>query len=120
MGKFVVHALTHWDAARNRALKVNSFTTTPADVLAEFERQTGTKWTVEYISLDELRALEKEAWAKEDPAATVYTLRRIWTEGGTLYDRRDNEDIGVRETRSLQELVTDSIRAQIEGVPPKH
>ncbi|KAI9041356.1 NAD(P)-binding protein [Aspergillus affinis] len=31
VGKFVVHTLTHWEAARNRAVKLNSFTTTPAE-----------------------------------------------------------------------------------------
>ncbi|PLB46262.1 NAD(P)-binding protein [Aspergillus steynii IBT 23096] len=112
VGKFVVHTLTHWDAARNRALKLNSFTTTPADILAEFERQTGSSWTVEYTPLEELRQLEKQAWETEDPSATIYTLRRIWTEGGTLYDRRDNGDIGADETVSLQELVRDAIRQQ--------
>ncbi|PWY90224.1 NAD(P)-binding protein [Aspergillus heteromorphus CBS 117.55] len=120
VGQFVVHALTHWDGARNRALKLNSFTTTPADILAEFEAQTGAQWTVEYTSLDQLRSLEREAWAKEAPEATGCTLRRIWTEGGTLYDRRDNEDIGVTETKTLGELVTGSIRSQVEGVPSRH
>ncbi|PYH89946.1 isoflavone reductase family protein [Aspergillus ellipticus CBS 707.79] len=120
VGTFVVHTLTHWDAARNRALKLNSFTTTPAEILAEFEKQTGATWSVEYTSLDKLKELEAEAWEKGAPAATVFTLRRIWTEGGTLYERRDNEDIGVTHTATLGELVTDSIRAQIEGVPSKH
>ncbi|KAH8427056.1 uncharacterized protein LDX57_004774 [Aspergillus melleus] len=116
VGKFVVHTLTHWDAARNRALKLNSFTTTPEDILAEYERQTDSSWTVEYTPLEELRQLEKQAWEKEDPSATVYTLRRIWTEGGTLYERRDNGDIGAEETISLQELVKDSVQKQTGGV----
>ncbi|RAK95842.1 NAD(P)-binding protein [Aspergillus ibericus CBS 121593] len=120
VGKFVAHTLTHWDAARNRALKVNSFTTTPAEILAVFETHTKSTWSVEYTPLDELRALEKEAWDNGAPEATVYTLRRIWTEGGTLYDRRDNEDIGVTQTTTLSELVEDSIRKQVEELAPKH
>ncbi|PWY67104.1 NAD(P)-binding protein [Aspergillus sclerotioniger CBS 115572] len=120
VGKFVVHALTHWDAARNRALKVNSFTTTPAEILTLFENQTASDWTVEYTSLDELRAFEKEAWDKGAPEATLYTLRRIWTEGGTLYERRDNEDIGVTETTTLSELVKDSVQKQVEAGAAKH
>ncbi|RAL16770.1 aromatic alcohol reductase [Aspergillus homomorphus CBS 101889] len=114
VGRFVVHALTHWDQAKYRALKLNSFTTTPKEILQEFEFQSGQRWKVEYTSLDELRKLEQEAWEKGTPLATLYTLRRIWAEGGTLYERRDNEDIGVVDTQSLQELVRDSIRRQLE------
>lgn len=113
VGKFVVHALTHWDKARGRALKLNSFTTTPDEILAEFEKQTGEKWSVEYTPLDQLRELEKEAWEKGRPDATGLTLRRIWTEGGTLYERRDNEDIGAEDTVTLAGAVKDAIRAQL-------
>ncbi|OJJ08284.1 hypothetical protein ASPVEDRAFT_47451 [Aspergillus versicolor CBS 583.65] len=113
VGKFVVHTLTHWDKARGRALKLNSFTTTPDEILAEFEKQTGEKWSVEYTPLDRLRELEKEAWEKGRPDATGLTLRRIWTEGGTLYERRDNEDIGADDTVTLAGAVKDAIRAQL-------
>ncbi|OOF96866.1 hypothetical protein ASPCADRAFT_206993 [Aspergillus carbonarius ITEM 5010] len=120
VGTFVAHTLTHWDAARNRALKVNSFTTTPAEILTLFENQTASDWAVEYTPLDELRAVEKEAWDNGAPEATLYTLRRIWTEGGTLYERRDNEDIGVTKTTTLSELVKDSVQKQIEAAASKH
>ncbi|KAL6237881.1 hypothetical protein BDW75DRAFT_202921 [Aspergillus navahoensis] len=113
VGKFVVHTLTHWDKARGRALKLNSFTTTPNDILAEFEKQTGDKWSVEYTSLEQLKQYEKEAWEKGEPDATPLTLRRIWTEGGTLYDRRDNEDIEAEETITLEEAVKGAIKAQL-------
>ncbi|KAL4802490.1 hypothetical protein BDV18DRAFT_62152 [Aspergillus unguis] len=112
VGKFVVKALTHWDNARGRALKLNSFTTTPAEILAEFEKQTGEKWSVEYTSLEKLKEYEKEAWEKGQPDATGLTLRRIWTEGGTLYERRDNEDIDAGETVTLEQAVRDAIKAQ--------
>lgn len=59
VGKLLVGALQHPEAARNRALKVNSFTTTPAEILAEFEKQTGEKWQVSYTSLPELKKLEQ-------------------------------------------------------------
>ncbi|GAB1212283.1 hypothetical protein ATERTT37_001417 [Aspergillus terreus] len=115
VGKFVVHTLTHWDVARNRALKLNSFTTTPRKILAEFEKQTNSSWSVEYTPLDELRQLEEEAWEKGNPLATLYTLRRIWTEGGTLYERWDNEDIGAVDTDSLEELVRGPSKALINA-----
>lgn len=113
VGMFVVRTLTHWDVARNRALKLNSFTTTPKEILAEFEKQMGSQWQVEYTPLDELRRLEQEAWEKGNPSATLYTLRRIWTEGATLYERRDNEDIGAGGTQTLAELVKESIQKQL-------
>ncbi|KAL5342747.1 hypothetical protein BJX70DRAFT_355670 [Aspergillus crustosus] len=113
VGKFVAHTLTHWENARGRALKLNSFTTTPLEIVAEFEKQTGDKWVVEYTPLDELKALEKEAWDAGAPYATGFTLRRIWAEGGTLYERRENEDIGAEDTVALEEAVKDSIRAQL-------
>lgn len=77
---------------KNRALRVNSFTTTPHELLSEFERQTGgEKWQVGYTSVEELERLERE-----NP---VVTLRRIWTSGKTLYAERDNDELlhGAKE-----------------------
>ena len=94
-------------------MKVNSFTTTPAEILAEFERQTGgEKWSVTYTPLEELKSLEKEAWDMKSPSATVLTLRRIWTEGGTLYDKRDNETIGGPVMDTLANAVSLEIENQ--------
>lgn len=109
----MVKALTHWDKACCRALKLNSFTTTPADLLAEFEAQTGATWGAEYVSLEQLKSLEEEAWEKGEPDATGLTLRRIWAQGGTLYERRDNEDIDAGETVTMHEAVKDAIKAQL-------
>ena len=100
---------------------MNSFTTTPLEILAEFERQTSSKWAVEFVPLDRLRQLEEQAWEENHPAATGFTLQRIWAEGGTLYSSRDNEVIGVREgeTEGLATVVARSIEAQsayAEGV----
>ncbi|PGH27550.1 hypothetical protein AJ80_00791 [Polytolypa hystricis UAMH7299] len=116
VGKLVVAALLHPTQSRNRALKVNSYTTTPSEILAEFERQTGgEKWNnnVTYTPLDELRELEKQAWETSSPAATVFTLRRIWTEGGTLYEKRNNADIGEPEMETLRDTVGRIIRKQL-------
>ncbi|TKA69989.1 hypothetical protein B0A55_08841 [Friedmanniomyces simplex] len=112
LGSLVVAALLHPEEARDRALKVNSFTATGHQVLAEFEKQTGGKWIVSYTSLDELKEMETEAWEKGEPFATVFTLRRIWTEGGTLYKGRDNGVIEYRDTEALATLVRRIIRTQ--------
>ncbi|KAK0103128.1 hypothetical protein ONS95_000696 [Cadophora gregata] len=113
VGKFVVKALLHPEASRNRALKVNSFTTTPADIVAEFERQTGDNWSVSYTSHEKLRELEKEAHASKNPSATVYTLKRIWAEGGTLYEKRDNALIDADDTETFEEAIKATIASQL-------
>lgn len=113
VGKLVVAALKNPSASQNRALKVNSFTTTPEEILAEFEKQTGGgKWDKTYTSLERLKELEEKAWAEKNPAATIFTLRRIWTEGGTLYDVRDNGIIGEPKMESLEDAVRESVQRQ--------
>lgn len=105
VGTLVVAALRHPAAAAGRALKVHSFETTPALVLAAYERLTGPGWTVSYVSLGELGAFEKKLWEEKHPKATIITLRRIWAEGGTLYEKTDNEAIGVK-VEDLEPLET--------------
>jgi hypothetical protein len=86
------------------------------EILNEFEKQTGgDKWQVSYTSLDELRAREQEAWARNDAVATGITLRRIWAEGGTLYDTTDNEAIGVHKTDGLSETVANVVASALLG-----
>lgn len=96
VGRLVVAALRHPEAAVGRALKVNSFETTPNQVLAEYEKQTGSKWRVEYVPLSKIVEVEKRLVEEQHPKATVVTLRRIWAEGGTLYEKTDNESIGLK------------------------
>jgi hypothetical protein len=112
VGRLLVASLKNPEASRNRVLIVNSFTTTPKEILAEFEKQTGNKWSVEYTSLDELKELEKQAWEQGQPFAGGLTLRRIWTEGGTLYGKRDNDLIGPIQLDSLADVVLGVINRQ--------
>ncbi|KIV93763.1 hypothetical protein PV10_04954 [Exophiala mesophila] len=114
VGKLVVLALKHPDASKNRALRVNSFTTCDKEILGEFEKQTGGQaWKVTYTSLDKLKQLEQEAWNNGVPYATVFTLRRIWAEGGTLYEARDNHLIEADEgMETLADAVAEAIRVQ--------
>ncbi|EQB51239.1 NmrA-like family protein [Colletotrichum gloeosporioides Cg-14] len=95
VGKTLVASLRHPDASFNKALKVQSFVATPKQILAEFEKQTGAKWETSYVPLKKLEEAEEKAWADGKPYATIFTLRRIWAEGGTLYEKTDNESIGV-------------------------
>jgi hypothetical protein len=109
VGKLLVAALQHPAASRNRVLIVYSFTATPDEILAEFEKQTGNAWHVEYTDLGRLKEIEEQAWKDQDPSAAVVTLRRIWTEGGTLYEDRDNRLIGDPPMETLSDQVRQSI-----------
>jgi len=114
VGRFVVAALLHPEASKNRPLRVNSFIVTPLEILTEFEKQTGEKWTTSKVSLDKLREAEEQAWKEGHPYAVGFTLRRIWTEGGTAIEGRDNEVVGVTETDTLATAVANAIKAQLE------
>jgi hypothetical protein len=110
VGRLTVKALLHPEVSKNRALRVNSFTASEQEILEEFEKQTGgEKWAVERTSFEKLRELEKEAWESENPLATAFTLRRIWAEGGTLYEKRDNGLIDGEVTESLGDAVKAAI-----------
>ncbi|MBE3048919.1 hypothetical protein IMZ48_41760 [Candidatus Bathyarchaeota archaeon] len=116
VGKGVVAALRHPEAALDRALKIQSFVATPNEILAAFEKQTGAQWAAEYSSLDTLRAVEEKLWAEGSPIATAATLRRIWGEGGTLYEETDNASIGLvdGELEGLGDAVRGAV-ARSEG-----
>lgn len=80
------------------------------EIQAAFERQTGQWSSVSQTSLARLRELENSAWEAGNGAATVVTLRRIWTEGGTLYEQRANGLIGEPRVASLEEVVASEVR----------
>lgn len=106
----MVAALKHPKMAMNRVLKVQSFVASLDQIVAEFEKQTCQKWEIVYFSQEELREHERKQWESKNPNAPLYTLRRIWIEGGTLYDKLDNDDIGVTETESLAKVIADEIQ----------
>lgn len=110
VGKGVVAALHHPSTSLDRALKIQSFVATPHQILSAFENQTGTQWTTEYTPLDTLRAAEERLWSEGSPLATAATLRRIWGEGGTLYEATDNGSIGLGDVESLEGAVGGAIR----------
>ncbi|KAF3770840.1 NAD(P)-binding protein [Cryphonectria parasitica EP155] len=114
VGKLVVAALQHPEAAVGKALKVNSFEVTPNQVLAVYEKLTGAKWTVSYIPVSKLVEAEKKLWAEQDPKATIITLRRIWAEGGTLYEKTDNEALGLKpeDMGNVEDVIKELLAAQ--------
>ncbi len=114
VGKLVVHAALHPEASRNKALRVNSFTATNKEILNAFEKKTGGQpWKVSYTSIEELKKMEHEAVEAGNPFATLFTLRRIWAEGGTLYEKRDNYLIDAEDDMdSLEDAVSEAVKAQ--------
>ncbi|KAK5634322.1 hypothetical protein RRF57_010036 [Xylaria bambusicola] len=113
VGKLVVAALRNPEEAKGKALKVQSFVTTPIEIVREFEKQTGAEWTTSYTPIQELRDLEEQLWEKNNPVATAATLRRIWAEGRTLYEKTDNEKLGLGlgDMETLSEVVGRAIDA---------
>ncbi|KAK9793659.1 hypothetical protein AB5N19_04131 [Seiridium cardinale] len=114
VGKFVVAALRHPQAAQNKILKVQSFVVTAKDILTEFEKQTGSKFDVKFTSKEELRENEQKFWGEGNPSATLFTLRRIWSDGKTLYEKTDNESLGVKpeDLEPLSAVVGRAVRGE--------
>lgn len=106
------------NASKNATLIVHSFTATPHEILAEFEEQTGCKWDVSYTTVERLKVIEKEEYQIYSPLATVATLRRIWTEGGTLYKYYDESLLGSIDSENIYSTVTSNITRQEEGDQP--
>jgi nucleoside-diphosphate-sugar epimerase len=112
VGRLLVAALKTPTKDNERILKVNSFTVASDEVLAEFEKQTGAKWTVDFTPVEMLKKAEQEAWEKDSAFKTGYTLRRIWVGGGTLYEQSDNSKLGFVELETLEEQVKKVIAKQ--------
>lgn len=113
MGKFVTSTLQHPEESSGKALKVQSFVVTPNEVLAEYEKQAGLKFNVIYTPLDEIREFETQVWNEGHPVAVSVTLRRIWAEGGTLYEKNDNERLGLKSD-DLESLA-DGVKKALAG-----
>ncbi|KAJ4310996.1 hypothetical protein N0V94_008163 [Neodidymelliopsis sp. IMI 364377] len=114
VGRLLVAALNTSTSDAERILKINSFTATGKEAVAEFEKQSGAKWDVSYTPLDELKKVEQQAWEQDWPSKTPLTLRRIWIEGGTLYTTRDNGRISFDDDKA------DSLADQARSTIAKH
>lgn len=117
VGKFVVAALINHIVSRNQTLIVHSFTATPNEIIAEHEAQMKQQWLKTYTDVKQLKQMEKEAYQIYSPIATVLTLRRIWTEGGTLHKFYDDSLLGFVETETLEDQVRLNIAKQMGKVP---
>jgi len=59
--------------------------------------------------------MEKEAYEKELPYAAIFSLKLIWNEGGTLYEKRDNELIGAENMETVEDAVKKAVQQQTGG-----
>ena len=107
-------ALAHPEASTGKALKVQSFVTTPQELLTEFEKQTGAKFNVKYTSKEQLHEAERKSWQEGNPGAALFTLRRIWAEGKTLYEKTDNETLRVSpgDLETVSDVVGRAVRGE--------
>ncbi|KAK8230787.1 isoflavone reductase family protein [Phyllosticta capitalensis] len=133
VGRFLVASLRLPGATHNRALRVHSFVTSPREILREFRRQLNitnandkntanndntTPWTVRHVDLAELQARERRAYERGDPEKGLFSVRRIWTSGGTLYEGqggRDNEVLGDVQRETLEGVVREEVGRQMGG-----
>lgn len=94
-------------------MKIASFVTTSNEVVAEVEKQLGKKLDVSFKSVEDLEGSEANLWKDGNPLATVATLRRIWATGGTLYDKWDNESIGLDDSNT--DSLSDGVRKVLQS-----
>lgn len=85
-GAYVYSSILTPEAAKNAMLRVSSIDATPDEIQSAVSSIVGHPLTSKYTPLSEFKKLESEAWEKGD--ATVYTLTRIWFEGGSDFTRR--------------------------------
>ncbi|KAI9047184.1 hypothetical protein LZ554_008638 [Drepanopeziza brunnea f. sp. 'monogermtubi'] len=73
------------------------------------------RWDISYGSLEEVRELEKEAYDSKNPAATIFTLKRIWGSGGALYEKRDNGLVDAEDMETLEDVIKATIASQLSA-----
>lgn len=84
----VLSSLLTPEASANATLRVSSIDAKPSEIIAALETIENKKLKTEYVTLEEFRKAEEKAWSEGAPDATVYTLTRIWYEGGSDFTRK--------------------------------
>lgn len=109
------------EASANATLRVSSMNAKPNDFIQPFKNITDGKVHFTYTSLDEFRNMEKAAWDASRPDATVFTLTRIWYEGGSDFNRkplavylRDGQE--VEDAELAKQLFTDVPKQDLETI----
>lgn len=95
------------EASANATLRVSSIDAKASEIISAIEAIEGKSIEASYIPAAEFRQEEEKAWAAGAPNATVYTLTRIWYEGGSDFTKkpralylRDGQEV---EDKQLEE-----------------
>jgi hypothetical protein len=84
----VLSSLLTPEASANATLRVSSIDAKPSEIISALESIENKKIKTTYITPEEFRKAEEKAWAEGAANATVYTLTRIWYEGGTDFTKK--------------------------------
>lgn len=113
VGAAVAGVLTHPEETKNRIIRIHSAAVKQLDILAIYERLTGSKWETEHKDTAEL---EKAANAKlaQGDSSTIYHLiyRGVFGEGyGGEFKDVDNEIVGVKllNEAEIEEVVKSTL-----------
>lgn len=75
IGLAVKNALLVPEATVNRYLFIDSFTVSQNEVLASFEKATGTKWAVEQVDAEEMKKSGLEKMSKGNFSGAMCLIR---------------------------------------------
>jgi hypothetical protein len=77
------------EASKNATIRVSSIDAKPSEMLVALKKIEGNdNIKARYTSLEEFKKFEQEAWEKAPESATVFTLTRIWFEGGSDFTKK--------------------------------
>lgn len=98
IGSTVAAVLSHPNETKNRAVRVNSAVVKPRDLLAIYEKLTGSKWEVEEKDTAEVEKASNAKIAQGDFSTIYHVLYRcIFAEGyGGEFEDVDNELLGIK------------------------
>lgn len=113
VGTAVFGALSHPEETKNRNIYVHSAAVKQRDILAIYERLTGSKWETEHKDTAKLEEAANLRLAQGD-SSTIYHLvyRGIFGEGyGGEYKNVDNEIVGVKvlDEAGIEEVIKNTL-----------
>lgn len=105
--------LSHPDETKNRNIRVNSAAVKQRDILAIYERLTGSKWEIEEKDTAELEKAANAKLAKGDPSSMYdLVIRSIFGEGyGGEFKDLSNELLGIKlfDKAEIEEVVKSTV-----------
>ena len=115
IGQAVKNALLIPEQTANKYLFIDSFTVSQNQVLASFEKATGTKWEVTHVDAEEQKKSGFEKMSKGDFSGAMSLIRYINCvsgHGGNYieYQESANELLSLPK-RTLDEVVAEILKA---------